>query len=93
MIKVCPGSDEGAARFRHFLFVNGHETMTMYCTWLAKTCPFQYRWPKQGMKISNVLADKMMQFRGAIDIPVMIKVQIVPHTVVFEARHIADRCV
>ena len=57
----------------------------------AKACALQHGWPEQGMKIQNVLADKMMQLGGATRLPPGFKAPGLFAAQVQKAGHVTHR--
>ena len=90
------GPDEGAARFGHFLAVDGEETVGEDGGRHAESRAVQHRRPEQGVEIGDVLADEVIQLGGALRRPEVVEGQrralgFAPGAQRLETRHVADR--
>ena len=86
------GPDEGAARFGHFLAVDGEETVGEDGGRHAESRAVQHRRPEQGVEIGDVLADEVVQLGVRAGRPEVFEGEILaPVAQRLEARHVADR--
>ena len=68
--------------------------MCEHAGWRSKACSLQNGRPEQGVKVHDVLADKMVDLGITVFAPVIVKIQAaVTITQVPEARYVADRCI
>src|ERR1700685_2805423 len=91
MIQVAARGDEGAARFRHLLAVDGEESVRMYRGRTAHCRGLQHRRPEQRVKIQNVLAYEVMHFGARVDIEEIVELKAGTGAQLREARQISDR--
>src|SRR6266566_2269584 len=92
-LEIALSVDEGAARFRHLLAVDGKEAVDCKPRGRAVAGVLEHRRPEQSMEIENVFADEVVQFGLRIFVPELIEVEFTFGAQVFEARHVTDWCV
>ena len=90
MLQIAASIDKGAPGLAHFFAINGHKAVYANLGGGAVIGTLEHGWPKQGVEVNNILADKMVQLGTAVGGPVLVEVYAVAVAEIFKCGHIAN---
>ena len=93
LLQITFRRNEGTARLTHLFTIHGQKTMGKNLRGRTVTRILQHGRPEQGMKIKNILANKMIKLRIRAFFPVAVKINSPFAAKLPEAAHITNGCI
>ena len=84
MIEITAGFNESASGFGHFLAVDGEKPVGINGAGCSEIRPGQHGGPEKGVKVNDILANKMIKFSVTVLAPIGIKIDSLGIAQVFE---------